>query len=54
MFDKFTLGYTGVAGIVAKKSVRSIIIIGVVLGVTGILGKNIPGGLCRKKMKATT
>ncbi|MDZ7608565.1 MAG: multidrug efflux RND transporter permease subunit [Cyclobacteriaceae bacterium] len=44
MFDKFTLGYTGVAGIVASKSVRSIMIIGVVLLVTGILGKNIPGG----------
>ena len=44
MFDKFTLGYTGVAAIVAKKSIRSIIIIGVVLGATGILGKNIPGG----------
>ena len=44
MFDKFTLGYTGVAGIVARKSIRSLIIMGVVLGVTGILGKNIPGG----------
>ncbi|MFN3841611.1 MAG: efflux RND transporter permease subunit, partial [Cyclobacteriaceae bacterium] len=44
MFEKFTLGYTGVAGIVAKKSIRSIIIIGVVVGATGILGKNIPGG----------
>lgn len=44
MFDKFTLGYTGVAGIVAKKSIRSMIIIGVVLGVTFFLGKGIPGG----------
>ncbi len=44
VFDKFTLGYTGVAGIVARKSVRSIIIIGVVLGVTGLLGRGIPGG----------
>src|SRR6187402_2070828 len=44
MFDKFTLGYTGVAGIVAKKSIRSLIIMGVVLLGTGILGKNIPGG----------
>lgn len=44
MFDKFTLGYTGVAGIVARKSIRSVIIIGVVLGVTALLGRNIPGG----------
>ncbi len=43
-FDKFTLGYTGLAGIVAKKSIRSIIIILIVGGVTGILGKAIPGG----------
>src|SRR6478735_9083915 len=44
MFDKFTLGYTGVAAIVAKKSIRSIMIMGVVLVGTGILGKFIPGG----------
>lgn len=43
-FDKFTLGYTGVAGIVARKSVRSVLIIGVVLFVTFFLGKGIPGG----------
>jgi len=43
-FDKFTLGYTGVAGVVARKSARSIIIIGVVLVVTFVLGKGIPGG----------
>jgi HAE1 family hydrophobic/amphiphilic exporter-1 len=44
VFDRFTLGYTGVAGIVARKSVRSIIIIGVIVGVTALLGKRIPGG----------
>jgi HAE1 family hydrophobic/amphiphilic exporter-1 len=44
MFDKFTLGYTGVAGIVARKSIRSIIILGVILAVTALLGRNIPGG----------
>jgi HAE1 family hydrophobic/amphiphilic exporter-1 len=44
VFDKFTLGYTGLAGIVAKKSIRSVIIILIVGGVTGILGKFIPGG----------
>ena len=31
-FDKFTLGYTGIAGAVAKKSIRSLIIIGFVVG----------------------
>lgn len=44
MFDKFTLGYTGVAGMVAKKSIRSALIILIVLVVTGILGRGIPGG----------
>jgi HAE1 family hydrophobic/amphiphilic exporter-1 len=44
VFDKFTLGYTGLAGIIAKKSIRSIIIIVIIGGVTGILGKAIPGG----------
>jgi HAE1 family hydrophobic/amphiphilic exporter-1 len=44
MFDRFTLGYTGVAAIVARKSVRSIIIIGVIVGVTALLGRRIPGG----------
>lgn len=44
VFDKFTLGYTGVAGIVAKKAVRSVMIIGVVLFATFFLGKGIPGG----------
>jgi len=44
VFDKFTLGYTGVAGIVAKKSIRSAMIIGVVLFATVFLGGGIPGG----------
>src|SRR5574339_326052 len=44
VFDKFTLGYTGVAGIVAKKSIRSMIIIVIVCVFTGILGRGIPGG----------
>ncbi|AYB29159.1 efflux RND transporter permease subunit [Chryseolinea soli] len=44
VFDRFTLGYTGVAGVVARKSIRSIIIIGVIIGVTALLGKRIPGG----------
>lgn len=44
MFDKFTLGYTGVAGIVARKSIRSAMIIGVVVVFIFVLGKGIPGG----------
>jgi HAE1 family hydrophobic/amphiphilic exporter-1 len=43
-FDRFTLGYTGVAGIVAKKSIRSAMIIGVVLFATVFLGNGIPSG----------
>ncbi|MBS1975936.1 MAG: multidrug efflux RND transporter permease subunit [Bacteroidetes bacterium] len=43
-FDKFTLGYTGVAGIVARKAVRSLIIIAVVGVFVVLLGKRIPGG----------
>lgn len=43
-FDKFTLGYTGVAGVVARKSIRSLIILAVVVGLIVVLGKRIPGG----------
>ncbi len=43
-FDKFTLGYTGVAGAVAKKSFRSLIIIGFVIGGIFLLNGGIPGG----------
>jgi HAE1 family hydrophobic/amphiphilic exporter-1 len=43
-FDKFTLGYTGVAGAVAKKSIRSLIIIGFVVGGIFLLNGGIPGG----------
>ncbi|MBN7811446.1 multidrug efflux RND transporter permease subunit [Algoriphagus sp. H41] len=43
-FDKFTLGYTGVAGAVAKKSIRSVIIIGFVVGGIFLLNGGIPGG----------
>jgi HAE1 family hydrophobic/amphiphilic exporter-1 len=44
VFDRFTLGYTGVAGIVAKKSIRSLLIIVIVGVFVVILGKRIPGG----------
>ncbi len=44
IFDKFTLGYTGVAAVIARKSIRSVLIIAIVGGATGIIGKAIPGG----------
>ncbi|MBL7854076.1 MAG: multidrug efflux RND transporter permease subunit [Cyclobacteriaceae bacterium] len=44
VFDKFTLGYTGVAGIVARKSIRSVLIMVVVLVFSGLLGRAVPGG----------
>lgn len=44
VFDKFTLGYTGVAGLVARKAIRSALIMGVVLLFTGLLGRAVPGG----------
>jgi HAE1 family hydrophobic/amphiphilic exporter-1 len=44
VFDKFTLGYTGVAGVVARKSIRSVLIIGIVVVFIVFLGKGIPGG----------
>jgi HAE1 family hydrophobic/amphiphilic exporter-1 len=44
VFDKFTLGYTGVAGMVARKSVRSGVLIGIVLVFSGLLGRAVPGG----------
>lgn len=44
IFDKFTLGYTGVAAIIARKSIRSVIIILIVGVATGFIGKSIPGG----------
>ncbi|MFN7747427.1 MAG: efflux RND transporter permease subunit [Cyclobacteriaceae bacterium] len=44
VFDKFTLGYTGVAGIVARKSIRSVLIMVIVLVFSGLLGRAVPGG----------
>ena len=44
VFDKFTLGYTGIAAIIARKAIRSVIIILVVGVGTGIIGTAIPGG----------
>ena len=44
VFDKFTLGYTGIAAIIARKAIRSVIIILIVGVATGIIGKAIPGG----------
>lgn len=43
-FDKFTLGYTGVAGMIARKAIRSVLIMLVVLLTAGLLGRAVPVG----------
>ncbi|HQQ95151.1 MAG TPA: multidrug efflux RND transporter permease subunit [Bacteroidia bacterium] len=44
VFNKLTNGYTGVAGYLAKKSLRVILIIAVLIGAAALLGKRLPGG----------
>ncbi|MBL8002091.1 MAG: multidrug efflux RND transporter permease subunit [Flavobacteriales bacterium] len=44
MFDRFTEGYIGVAGFFARKVVRGVIILGVIVGATVLLGRSVPGG----------
>jgi HAE1 family hydrophobic/amphiphilic exporter-1 len=44
MFDRFTEGYIGVAGFFARKVLRGVIILGVIVGATVFLGKSVPGG----------
>jgi len=43
-FDKITGGYVGFAGFLSRKALRIIIILAVVIGVAGLLGKSLPGG----------
>ncbi|MCU0358133.1 MAG: multidrug efflux RND transporter permease subunit [Cyclobacteriaceae bacterium] len=43
-FDKFTLGYTGIAGMIARKAIRSVVIMLVVLLTAGLLGRAVPVG----------
>jgi HAE1 family hydrophobic/amphiphilic exporter-1 len=43
-FDRFTGGYVGVVAILIRKSMRSMIFIGIVVGLTVLLANRIPGG----------
>jgi HAE1 family hydrophobic/amphiphilic exporter-1 len=43
-FDAFTNGYTGFAQLLLKKSIRSLVFIGLVVGAVILLGGKIPGG----------
>lgn len=43
-FDKFTNGYVRTAGYFTRKLVVTLILLGVIVGTTGLLGKKIPGG----------
>ncbi len=44
MFDKVTGGYVGFAGFLSRKAFRIVIILAVVIGLAGLLGKSLPGG----------
>lgn len=44
IFDSFTGKYTGVTGYLIRKTVRSLIFIGVIVGAVILLGGKIPGG----------
>jgi HAE1 family hydrophobic/amphiphilic exporter-1 len=43
-FDKFTNGYIGVAGFFAKKVIRGVAFLGIIVVVMVLLGRNVPGG----------
>jgi HAE1 family hydrophobic/amphiphilic exporter-1 len=44
IFDRFTGGYMSVVSVLIRKSLRSLVFIGVVVVLTGLLGKHIPTG----------
>ena len=44
MFDKVTGGYVGFAGFLSRKAFRIVIILAVVIGLAGLLGRSLPGG----------
>jgi HAE1 family hydrophobic/amphiphilic exporter-1 len=44
VFDRFTLGYTGVARYFARKLVISLTILGLIVAAAALLGKKVPGG----------
>jgi HAE1 family hydrophobic/amphiphilic exporter-1 len=43
-FDKFTNGYIGVAGYFARKTIRGVVFLGIIVVVMLMLGKSVPGG----------
>jgi HAE1 family hydrophobic/amphiphilic exporter-1 len=44
VFDKFTLGYVGVAGFFARKLIISLLVLGGIVVATVFLGRKVPGG----------
>jgi len=44
VFDKFTMGYVGFAGIFMKKAIRTVILLAILVGAIVLLGRRIPGG----------
>ena len=50
-FDKFTNGYTRVAGFFARKLIITLVILGIITLSAGSLLKKVPGDLFRKKTK---
>ncbi|HKQ97680.1 MAG TPA: efflux RND transporter permease subunit, partial [Candidatus Polarisedimenticolia bacterium] len=44
VFDKFTGGYVGLTGFMVRRMVRSLIIVGILIGATIVLARQIPGG----------
>lgn len=43
-FDRFTKGYLGVAGFFARKVIMTLLVLGIIVGATVVLGKKVPGG----------
>jgi HAE1 family hydrophobic/amphiphilic exporter-1 len=43
-FDRFTNGYIGVAGFFARKVIRGVAFLGIIVVAMVLLGKNVPGG----------
>jgi len=44
IFDKLTGGYVGFASFLSRKALRIVIILAVIIGLAGLLGKSLPGG----------
>lgn len=44
VFDKVTGGYVGVTGYLSRKTIRVVLIVGIVIGFAAVLGVRLPGG----------